>query len=310
MLYTRWFANSVLLGIAFIWGMTFVLVQDAVAKLPPFTFNFVRFGIAALLILLLLPGMKKKEKLTAKEWRIAIGGGILLGVFLFIGYAFQTFSLLFTTSAKAGFLTGLSVALVPLLAFFVLRQKPSLQAVIGVVLAVCGLYLLAFRDLNSINIGDLLAVVCAFGFGLQIVYTGKYSSRTSVFHLVLIQLATVSGLSGISAAVCEPHARLDLLADATVILALLVTSLFATALAFLAQTFFQKTTDPAQVALIYATEPVFAALADYVWNGTSMGMVSIVGFVFILIGMLLAEIPFSKYVKKMKIKMQKADLEA
>src|SRR5690606_3940571 len=138
-------------------------------------------------LLLFLAGTKKNLRLPAGTRRLHLTGGIVLGVWLFVGYAFQTFSLLYTTSAKSGFLTGLSVALVPILAYFILRQKPSRQAIAGVILAVCGLYLLAFRDLNSVNIGDLLALICAFGFGLQIVYTGKYSSRTSVFHLVLIQ---------------------------------------------------------------------------------------------------------------------------
>jgi drug/metabolite transporter (DMT)-like permease len=195
-----------------------------------------------------------------------------------------------------------------LLAFFILRQKPSRQAVIGVILAVCGLYLLAFRDLNSVNIGDLLALICAFGFGLQIVYTGKYSSRTSVFHLVLIQLAVVAVLSGISAAIYEPGVRPSLLADPSVLLALLITSLFCTTLAFLAQTYFQKTTDPAQVALIYSTEPVFAALADYVWNGTVMGTVTITGFAFILAGMIMAEIPVGKYLRFIRYKTQARDV--
>lgn len=304
MLQTRWFANTVLLGVAFVWGATFVLVQDAIAILPPFTFNFVRFALAALLLFIFLAGTRKNLKLPAGTWRTHLAGGILLGILLFIGYAFQTFSLLYTTSAKSGFLTGLSVALVPILAYFILRQKPSRQAVAGVALAVFGLYLLAFRDLNSVNIGDLLAFICAFGFGLQIVYTGKYSSRTSVFHLVLIQFATVTVLSGISAAIWEPGVQPQLLAEPAVLSALLITSLFATTLAFLAQTYFQKTTDPSQVALIFATEPVFAALTDYLWNGTAMGTVTMIGFAAILAGMIMAEVPIGKYWRQVRFKTQ------
>ena len=305
MLQTRWFANAALLGVAFVWGATFVVVQDAVAILPPFTFNFVRFALAALMLLLFLACTGKNNlRLPAGSRRRHLAGGMVLGFWLFVGYAFQTFSLLYTTSAKSGFLTGLSVALVPVLAYFILRQKPSRQAIIGVLLAVCGLYLLAFRDLSAVNIGDLMAFICAFGFGLQIVYTGKYSPRSSVFHLVLIQFAAVSALSGISAAIWERDVRPELLAEPKVLWALLITSLFATTLAFLAQTYFQKTTDPAQVALIFATEPIFAALTDYVWNGTAMGTVTVIGFAFIFAGMVMAEVPLGKLREMLRPKVQ------
>ncbi len=296
----KWFSDIVLLGVTFIWGLTFVLVQNAIATIPPFSFVALRFGCAALLLLpftrreqdQLLPSLTRRELAQAGVW---------LGIWLFLGYALQTFSLLYTTPGKSGFLTGMSVALVPILALIILRIQPTLSALLGVGLATVGLYLLAFVNLSSINRGDLLAFLCAIAFGLQVVYTGKFSSHTSVQRLVVIQLATVALLSTVAAAIFEPWQRVlspHVLLQPTVIIALVVTAVFATAFAYLAQTHIQKYTTPTQVALIFASEPVFAALADYWWNGTGLSTRAIIGCVLILGGTLLTELKWLKWLRR------------
>ena len=137
--------------------------------------------------------------------------------------------------------------------------------------------------------------MCAIAFGLQVVYTAKFSARTSipVQRLVVIQLTTVALLSSSAAAIFEPWQRIfspHILLQPTVIIALVVTAFFATALAYLAQTHIQKYTTPTRVALIFASEPIFAALADYWWNGTGLSLRAIIGCILILAGTLLAEI--------------------
>ncbi len=288
----KWLSDIVLLGVTFTWGLTFVLVQDAIATIPPFSFVALRFGCATLL---LLPFTRREQNklLPPFTWRALIQAGVWLGIWLFLGYALQTFSLLYTTPGKSGFLTGMSVALVPILALIILRTRPTVPALLGVGLAIIGLYLLAFVNLSSINRGDLLAFLCAIAFGLQIVYTGKFSAYASAQRLVVMQLATVALLSGTAAMVFEPWQRVfspRVLLQPTVIIALVVTAVFATALAYLAQTHIQKYTTPTRVALIFASEPVFAALADYWWNGTGLSLRAIIGCVLILGGTLLTEI--------------------
>ncbi|MDR7000149.1 DMT family transporter [Neobacillus niacini] len=307
MIQNHWFINTALLSIAFIWGITFVVVQEAISTIDPFSFNFLRFGLAAVLIFLFL-FFTQKEKFSFKTLFTQLKIGSFLGLLLFLGYALQTFSLLHTTPGKSGFLTGLAVALVPIISYFILRQKPTFQGMVGVVLAVLGLYLLAFSGMTGVNIGDLLALLCSFAFGLQIVYTGKFASKTSVLYLVLSQLITVAVLSGIFALIFEPTLSLNILLHPSVIGALLVTSIFATVIAYIAQTFFQKSTSPSKVALIFSMEPVFAALADYLWNATTLGTRSIFGCLLILFGMLLAEIPLLRYFSFLKIKNQKANM--
>ncbi|GCE02789.1 DMT family transporter [Dictyobacter aurantiacus] len=185
------------------------------------------------------------------------------------------------------------MALVPLLAWLILRSRPPLLTLVGVGVATIGLYLLAFVNISTINPGDLLAFLCAIAFGLQVVYTGKYSGRAPAPMLTLIQLATVAVLSTVAALIFEPWQAIfqhSILLQPPVIVALIVTSVFATALAFLAQTHIQQYTTPSRVALIFATEPVFAALADYLWHGTTLGPRALLGCFLILSGTLLTEV--------------------
>lgn len=289
-------ADVILLVVAFIWGATFVIVQNAISFLEPHSFNSIRFGIAAIFLGAILV-ISYREQLKAFNLKILVSG-ILLGFWLFIGYAFQTLGLLYTTSSKAGFITGLSVILVPVFAFLLLKTKLNLQVYLGVIAATIGLYLLTMSGGSSVNIGDLLVLVCAIGFAMQIILTGKYSSNYPTLLLTVIQITCVSILSGICAVLFEEYQKAfepSIIFQPEVIFALAITSLFATAFAFFAQTHFQKFTTATHTALIFATEPVFAAITAYFWLGETLGINGLVGSLLIFIGMILAELPTKKF---------------
>src|SRR5699024_5546968 len=182
-------ADGALLMIAFVWGATFVLVQGAIEILPPFAFLTVRFGLAALLLWLYLLWQKDHRKAFQPRY---LSAGIFLGLWLFVGFAFQTFSLLYTTSGKSGFLTGLSVALIPVFSFFISGIRPVINAWVGVLLAVAGLYLLALADFSQVNLGDILATICAVGFAFQVAYTAKYAPWAEAMPLVTVQVTFVA----------------------------------------------------------------------------------------------------------------------
>lgn len=288
-------ADLILLFVAFIWGVTFVVVQEAIKELAPLAFNAVRFSIAAVFLFVILFVFYRHQ--IKQMNRRMVGAGALIGVWLFGGYAFQTIGLQYTTSAKAGFITGLSVVLVPLFAFFILRQVPRWIAVLGAVFATVGLFLLTTGDISQVNIGDIYVLLCAISFGLQIVFTGKFAPHYPTLSLALVQIATVAILSMIFSPLLEPGWAKAFdpatLMHPAVFWALLVTAIPATALAFVAQTEFQKFTTPARVALIFVMEPVFAALTDLWYNGTMLSAKGIIGSFMILIGMLLSELPDS-----------------
>ncbi|HEX7064724.1 MAG TPA: DMT family transporter [Bacillales bacterium] len=285
-------ADILLLFVAFIWGATFVIIQNAVAVLEPFTFNGLRFLCAALFLFIWMIFFYRRP--FGKINRSLLGSGIVLGLWLFSGYALQTFGLLYTTSSKAGFLTGLNVVLVPIFAFLILKHKPKLPAVVGVGIAAIGLYLLTAGGHTGFNIGDLLEFLCAIAFGMHIVFTAKYASHYPALILTLIQISTVALLNLGAAFLFEDWAEAfspAVVGGTGVWFAILFTALLATVIAYLAQTALQKYSPPTHVALILTMEPVFAAITGYFWAGDRLASVAILGCFLIFMGMLLAELP-------------------
>jgi drug/metabolite transporter (DMT)-like permease len=275
--------------------MTFVLVQNAIDKLEPFSFNGVRFLIAALLLGLWLILFERKQ--LAFFNRNMLFSGILMGFWLFLGYATQTMGLLYTTSSKAGFITGLSVVLVPLFSFLLMKQSPSRNAVLGVIIATVGLFLLTMTDITGLNFGDAMVFICAIAFAMHIIITGKFSEKYPSLLLTVIQISTVAIFSIISSFLFEDWKRAfepAIMESRDVLTALVVTSVFATAIAFFAQTNFQRYTTPTRVALIFAMEPVFAAITGYVWAHEHLSNSALIGCVLIFAGMVFAELPAGK----------------
>ena len=294
-------ADLTLLIVAFIWGSTFVVVQNAISFLEPHSFNMIRFFLAALILSSWLVLFRRQE-LKYFNKKILLSG-LLLGFWLFIGYGFQTLGLTLTTSSKAGFITGLSVVLVPIFSMFFLKSKPNRNALIGVALATLGLYLLTMSGTGSINMGDFLIFICAIGFAMQIIFTGKYTKEYPTLLLTVIQISSVALFSGISAFLFENwreafQPKIILIPD--VIIALLITSVLATAFAFFAQTYFQKYTSATHTALIFAMEPVFAAITGVLWAGDIITTNQLIGSCFILIGMILAELPGFRKIDKLR----------
>lgn len=294
----QWIADVSLLAVALVWGATFVVVQNAISFLPPLSFNAVRFWLAGI-FLLVWACLFHRPLLRSVNRPVLIAGG-WMGVWLFSGYALQTIGLLYTTSANAGFITGLSVVIVPFLAFLFLKQKPTANAVLGATMATIGLYFLTMNGGEwSINRGDLFVFFCAISFAFHIVITGKYASHYPTLLLTIVQIFTVAVMCSIFAVLFEePTWDHAVFARKEVWTALLITSVFATVAAFLIQTNFQKYTTPARVALIFSMEPVFAAATAYIWAGEQLSTFGLIGCSGILLGMVISELPVSLWLGK------------
>ncbi|WNB90233.1 DMT family transporter [Bacillus sp. NEB1478] len=295
-----WFADANLLLVAFVWGTTFVIVQRAIAFLKPYSFNTIRFSFAALILFFFILFFKRNLLFHFKNVTL-LRNGVILGFFLYLGYGFQTVGLLYTTSSKAGFITGLSVVLVPLLSYLFLNQKLNWQIGISSIFAMYGLYLLTIQNAFTINIGDGYVFFCALFFAMHIVFTGKFAKTFDALSLTVVQLITVSICSFITALFTENWRSMfsaSKVFKPDVLIALLITSLFATALAFLAQTYFQSYTSPARVAFIFAMEPVFAAITAFIMISEHLDAKAIIGCVLILLGMVLSEIKLGKFTIK------------
>jgi len=281
-------ADLLLLFVAFIWGSTFVMVKRVVEGFPVFLFLGMRFFLAAITLAVFY-----FRRLRRTTWR-EIGAGGLIGIFLFAGYAFQTVGLRYTTAAKAGFITGLSVVLVPVFSAALLRRMPTKQAIVGVLLSTIGLALLSLNADLSISKGDLLVLCCAVSFALHIVTVSAFAPKADPIALTTVQVLVVALISiTVAGALGEiKHSTISLSGE--VWFAAAFTGVLATAVAFGIQNSAQRFTSPTHTALIFAAEPVFAGIFGVLWAGEQLIGRAIIGCVLILCGMIAGEIELTE----------------
>ncbi len=270
----RLLADAALLGVAFIWGSTFVLVKNALESASTVLFLAARFSLAATVMALLY-------RRRAADPR-ASRPGLVVGGLLFLGYLFQTIGLRLTTPAKSGLITGLAVVVVPVLGAALFRTRVNWNCWAGVAISTLGLYLLAAPSGGlALSPGDLWTLACAAAFGLHLLLLGRYSRTCGVAALSLAQVAVAAALALASFWwIEEPFLKWT----PGLLAALAVTGLLATALAFTVQTWAQQFTSPTHTALILTLEPVFAWLTSYVVLGETLGVRGAWGAVLILAG--------------------------
>ncbi|HEY8646222.1 MAG TPA: DMT family transporter [Gaiellaceae bacterium] len=269
----------VLIVVTAVWGVTFVQVKDAVALYPLFAFLALRFAIASLT--LAPPGVRRLRSLGRGGWAAGALAGALLGG----GYALQTAGLARTSVSSTGFVTGMYVVLTPLLGLALFRVRVGASAWIGVSLATIGLALLSGVHGGSI-LGDLLVLAGSAVYSLQIVLMERYAPRYDAIAFTLVEMLTsFVGLLAIAVALGQLHVPHGW----TVWGALLVTGVFASALAFLAQTWAQRRATATQTALAFSLEPVWAAFFGFTLAGDRLGSLGWIGCAVIMAGIVVAE---------------------
>jgi len=268
-----------LVAVTAVWGVTFVQVKDAVAIYPLFAFLTVRFAIAS--ATLVVPAAPRLRRLG----RRGTAAGVVLGVLLATGYALQTAGLERTTVSSTGFITGLYVVLTPIFALLLFRQRIGAAVWVGVALAVVGLAMLSGVDAGS-STGDLLVLASTAAQALQIVMVERYANRYDPLGLTLLEMLTafVSFL-----VIAVALGDLSVPRGWTVWGALLVTGVFASALAYLIQIWAQRRISATRIALIFSLETVFAGLFGYLLANDRLGLLGWGGCAVILTGIVLAE---------------------
>ena len=270
-----------LVGVAAVWGLTFVMVQDAVRILPVPTFLAYRFIPAALLVAAIF--RKELRALPARGWLT----GALLGVFLTSGYIFQTVGLERTSAAHAGFITGLFVVLTPLFGALFLRQPAGAPAWVAAGVSAVGLYLLSGVEGGLDLAGDGLVFLCACAFAGHILATDRAVKSYDVGALLAVQLGLCGAFSLVVALV---GGELEVPRQGSLWVALAVTSVLASALAFFIQTYAQRHAPPARTALILASEPAFAGLFAYAVKGNTLSAIGWLGAALILAAIFTVEL--------------------
>ena len=273
-------AVGALVAVTAVWGSTFLIVQDVVEIMPVFAFLAWRFSLATLVLIAIRPSALRG--LTPAVRNQGIGLGVALG----LGYIFQTIGLKSTSATVSGFITGMFVVFTPLISAVVLRARITPIAWLAVGLASVGLGLLSLNGF-SIGIGELLTLMCAFLFAVQIVGLGLWARADNVYALAVLQLGTAAVIALVASL---PSGGPVAPPSKSVWVAVLFLALVATAAAFFIQTWAQSQLPATRAAIVLTMEPVFAGFTGVVVGGEPLTVRIVLGAGFILAAMYLVEL--------------------
>ena len=186
-----------------------------------------------------------------------IRAGILMGIALFVGFAFQIVGLQYTTPSKNAFLTALNVVMVPFIAFVILKKKISMKSILGAVMAIVGVGLLSLEKNLSLGIGDGLTLICAVGFAFQIFFTSEFVKKYRAVVLNFVQMLTAVLLSFASLFLFQ---ETEFHITTKGWLSVVYLGIVSTALCYLLQTASQKYVDETKAAIILSMESVFGTM--------------------------------------------------
>ncbi len=247
----KYLAIAGLTAVTVIWGGGFVASDMALESLLPFQIMAIRFLLASALM-----GAASIRELKSAGLR-EIRAGVLMGISLFVGFAFQIVGLQYTTPSKNAFLTALNVVMVPFIAFAVLKKKVSAKSIAGAVMAVVGVGLLSLEKNLSLGLGDALTLICAVGFAFQIFFTSEFVKKYRAVVLNFVQMLTAVALSAVSMLL---FGETEFHVTAKGWLSVLYLGAVSTALCYLLQTASQKYVDETKAAIILSMESVFGTL--------------------------------------------------
>jgi len=284
-------SDALLLLASAIWGFAFVAQRIGMDYVGPFTFNGVRFalGSVVLLPLILRNGIWKntsRKSTSHASTKTLIFGGGLLGIALFAAASLQQVGLVYTTAGNAGFITGLYVVIVPILGLF-LGQHPNAGTWTGALIAAVGLYFLSVTDELTISFGDMLELIGAFLWAVQILIVGWLSPKIDPIKLAVAEFSVCSLLSLATASIFEEIA-LNTLLQATI--PILYGGVLSVGVAFTLQVVAQQNAHPAHAAILFSLESVFAALGGWLIINETIGSRGLVGCALMLSGMLLSQL--------------------
>lgn len=271
-------ANLVLVLVTIIWGGGFIATSTALDTFPPFTIMAIRFLGAAILPFLL--AWRKWRSLSMTEF----GYGVMIGVFLFLAFAFQTFGLQVTTPGKNAFLTAAYVVFVPYLLWLFQKRRMKRREWAASFLCILGIALLTLRQDNlSFSLGDTLSFICAWFFALHIIALERYGTHSDVFVLTALQMGT----AGVISAVCAWATELwpaDI--PTAAVLSAAYSILVSTMLAYLLQTWAQKYTDANSASMILSMEALWASVFSFLFLRETMSLPMLIGAALILVSVI------------------------
>ncbi|NVN99162.1 MAG: DMT family transporter [Geobacteraceae bacterium] len=260
------------------WGGSFVFNKIGFREIPPTTFLAMRFSLATLIMLLFcIPRLK------GFNWSIVRRGSI-------VGLALAATNLSFvlglseTTATRAGFLNNLFVLFIPVICFIVWRDKLDRWSIIGILLAIGGIWLLAQGGIGGFSRGDLLSTLCALFIAIHIISVSKVLKTDDVYLISLVQFAVVSTVGIIVTGLFPPPPFSFGVTSGT---ALLYCAIFPTVICFTLQNIWQRHTTPTNAGLVYTLDPVWSMFGGFFILGERLGRAEMIGCMLIFGAVLL-----------------------
>ncbi|MBL8006614.1 MAG: DMT family transporter [Ignavibacteria bacterium] len=284
-LYITYKAELILLLVTFTWGLSFPMIKLSLTGISPMAFILIRFTITLALYLIFFG---KKIKISDySAWKY----GLLLGVFLFCGFGFQTMGLKYTSASKSAFITGTSLIIIPFAQFLILNSRPKAENIAGALIVLAGLVILSESYILTPNFGDVLTLICAFSFAVHIVLLDKYSRSVNFSYLVFGQFLAMVVLSLLSVIIFELFVFGDffIVFNSDLIFPLLFTSLFSTFISIILMTKYQNKTSPLRAGIIYNMESLFAVFFSYLLINERLNFPQITGALLMITGLFISE---------------------
>ena len=273
-----------LLLVTIIWGSGYVVNDVLLESLSAFQLLTARFGLTFIMLLFVFHAkIKTINKVTFKK-------GLILGALLYAAFAFQTVGLIYTTPSKNAFLTQISVVFVPLLSYLFFKEKAELKTQLGIILSLVGVGFMSLNGFGGINLGDVLSLVCALFFALQVILMGEYIKGEEAVSLMIVQMGTAGLLGGV---ISLMQGNLYLGGNIGVDLRLLFLALFGTLFSYGVQTASQRHVGASEISLILSLESFWGMAFSMVILKEIVSGREMLGAWLILAGVMFSQLPSS-----------------
>lgn len=272
-----------LLTAVIIWGLNYIAQSQGAKSMGPFTFNFFRMSIGSIVVfpMVLYRNYKKTGKIgfwnEDSNIRATIEGGMICGTFLFLGITTQQMGLRYTSIGKAGFLSTMSVVVVPLIGL-ALGKKVKLYQWMGIFLAIIGIGFLSLRDVSGIELGDLLLISTSFFIALHVISSGYYNKRVDSFQFSVMRFVWGAILCSLFIFLFED---INIEGIKNSIYSILFSGIVASGIAFALMAVSQRSLDNVTTSVIMSLESVFAALSGWLILGQRMSTREIIGSIIV-----------------------------
>ena len=284
---------------ALIWGSGFIGVSISLSGgLTPLQIMTIRFFIGAVLLGIIF--FKEIKNNITKE---AVKAGSMIGVFLFIAFAFQTIGMSYTPASKNAFLTAINVVIVPFIGFVLYKRPLDKYGIISSIIAILGIGILSLEADFSINFGDFLTIICAFGFAFHIFFTGEFVKKHNPIVLTVVQFSVATVLSLIVQILFN---EIKIEAQMSSIMGVLYLGVFSTTVAFLLQTVCQKDVSETKSSIILSLESVFGTILSVIILHEVLTIRMVIGCLVIFCAIIISETKLS-FLKKDKLKEEKTN---